>query len=34
MVGTGTLIIGITFVLAMGVTLGLLRRLLKDTDNH
>lgn len=32
MVGTGTLIIGITFVGAMVLTLGLLLRLLKNAD--
>lgn len=32
MIGIGTLIIAITFVVAMAVTLGLLLRLLKDVD--
>jgi hypothetical protein len=32
MVGTGTLIIAITFVVAMVVTLGILLRLLKNAD--
>jgi len=32
MIGIGTLIIAITFVVAMVVTLGLLLRLLKDAD--
>ena len=32
MVGIGTLIVAIAFVLAMVVTLGLLLRLLKDAD--
>ncbi len=32
MIGTGTLIIAITFVVAMVLTLGMLLRLLEDAD--
>lgn len=32
MIGTGTLVIGITFVVAMVLTLGMLLRLLRDAD--